>query len=328
VQFVCKSRAIGAQLVDETCPDLGKVSGIILHLPEQHDTALTTTGEVGSVSVRQAQSDAQLIELWLHGRSRHTQRAYHADAERFIGSVPKTLHQITLADLQAFADRLASSELQPASRHRTLSSVKSLFSFGHRLGYLPFDVARPLRLPGIRNRLSERMLDESEVHRMIALEPNPRNSTLLTLLYAAGLRVSELCGLCWCDLQQRDEGGQITVHGKGEKTRTILLPSSVWAKLVVLRGEANDHEPVFRSRKRGALMPTQVWRIVVKAAQRADIPKEVSTHWLRHAHASHALDRGAPIHLVQGTLGHPSVATTGRYLHARPTDSSAKYLPL
>jgi integrase/recombinase XerD len=69
-----------------------------------------------------------------------------------------------------------------------------------------------------------------------------------------------------------------------------------------------------------------VWRIVRAAAARAGISLAVSPHWLRHAHASHALDRGAPIHLVQATLGHASVATTGKYLHARPTDSSARYL--
>ncbi|MBU4356156.1 MAG: tyrosine-type recombinase/integrase, partial [Proteobacteria bacterium] len=62
------------------------------------------------------------------------------------------------------------------------------------------------------------------------------------------------------------------------------------------------------------------------AAIRAGIEGAVSPHWLRHAHASHALDRGAPIHLVQATLGHASVATTGKYLHARPDDSSARYL--
>lgn len=64
----------------------------------------------------------------------------------------------------------------------------------------------------------------------------------------------------------------------------------------------------------------------LKAAARAGLPAEVSAHWLRHAHASHALDRGAPIHLVQATLGHASVATTGRYLHARPSASSARFL--
>ena len=70
----------------------------------------------------------------------------------------------------------------------------------------------------------------------------------------------------------------------------------------------------------------EVHRIVKAAAARAGLSAAVSAHWLRHAHASHALDRGAPIHLVQATLGHSSVATTGRYLHARPNDSSSRYL--
>jgi integrase/recombinase XerD len=69
-----------------------------------------------------------------------------------------------------------------------------------------------------------------------------------------------------------------------------------------------------------------VKRIVKAAANRAGIEAPVSPHWLRHAHASHALDRSAPIHLVQATLGHASVSTTGKYLHARPEDSSARYL--
>jgi hypothetical protein len=85
---------------------------------------------------------------------------------------------------------------------------------------------------------------------------------------------------------------------------------------------------VFRSRKGGSLDQSAVHRIVKAAAERAGLSAEVSAHWLRHAHASHSLDRGAPIHLVQQTLGHASVATTGRYLHARPTDSSARSLGL
>ena len=72
----------------------------------------------------------------------------------------------------------------------------------------------------------------------------------------------------------------------------------------------------------------QVWRIVRKAARRAGIELNVSPHWLRHAHGSHALDRGAPIHLVQATLGHASVATTGKYLHARPKESSSRFLAI
>jgi site-specific recombinase XerD len=69
-----------------------------------------------------------------------------------------------------------------------------------------------------------------------------------------------------------------------------------------------------------------VHQVVKAAAERAGLSAAVSAHWLRHAHASHSLDRGAPIHLVQQTLGPASVATTGRYLHAGATDSSAQYL--
>jgi integrase/recombinase XerD len=294
----------------------------------------TTAGELVLVTptalavTQQAESDQHLIDLWLHGRSRHTQRAYRRDAERFLAAVEKPLHRITLGDLQQFAGQLVESGLEPTSVYRTMSAVKSLFAFGHRLGYLQFDVARPLRLPALREKLAERILEETDVLRMIALENMPRNKALLLTLYSGGFRVAELCSLKWSDLQSRDTSGQITVFGKGNKTRTVLIPQSVWTSLMSLRGDAPEHAPVFRSRKGGHLDESQVWRIVRKAAKRAGIEKAVSCHWLRHAHASHALDRGAPIHLVQATLGHSSVATTGKYLHARPADSSANYLPV
>lgn len=270
-------------------------------------------------------TDAQLVNLWLHGRGVNTADAYRMELRRFLAFVDKPVRQVTLADVQGFADSLG--RLAPASRARALAAVKSLFTFGHKLGYLPFDVARPVRLPRLRNQLAERILSERDTQRMLALEPNERNRGLLRLLYAAGVRVSEACGLRWRDLQEREEGGQITVFGKGGKTRTILLPASLWDELTGLRQDASPDAPVFVSRKKsGHLDPSQVERIVTAAARRAGIEGNVSPHWLRHAHASHALDRGAPIHLVQATLGHSSVATTGLYLHARPAESSSRYL--
>lgn len=275
--------------------------------------------------------DDHLIELWLHERSPHTQRAYRADVERFRSRAGKPFHSVTLIDLQEFANFMSGGA--PASRYRTLSAVKSLLAFGHRLGYLPFDVGRALRLPSVRNRLSERILSEADLHRILTLESNPRNRAILTLLYASGIRVSELCTLAWRDLQLNGDGGQITVLGKGGITRSIQLPASVWALISGLRKEHTvPDEPVFRSRKstkKGCfLQPVAVLRIVRTAAVRAGVKVPVSPHWLRHAHASHALDRGAPIHLVQATLGHASITTTGRYLHARPKESSSRYLPL
>jgi integrase/recombinase XerD len=293
------------------------------------EIALPTPPEALPVALAlpQASSDDQLVAIWLHGRSVHTQRAYRADVARFRRGAGKPLPSITLTDLQAFADSL--DALAAASRYRILSALKSLLAFGHRTGYLPFDVGRALRLPGVRNRLTERILPEAEIHRMLSLEPKERNRVLLTLLYASAVRVSELCSLCWRDAQANGDGGQITVFGKGDQTRSIQLPASVWKNLEKWRGDAGDDQPLFPSRKRGgSLKPLAVLRIVRQAAVRAGIDLAVSPHWMRHAHASHALDRGAPIHLVQATLGHASITTTGRYLHARPKDSSGRFLAL
>ena len=116
------------------------------------------------------------------------------------------------------------------------------------------------------------------------------------------------------------------MYGKGEKTRHVLLSAETWRELVQLRGSAGEDDAVFESQKGGCLSRVQVWNIVSQAADRAGIEKNVSPHWMRHAHASHALDRGAPVHLVKDTLGHASLATTSQYAHARPGDSSARYL--
>ena len=276
----------------------------------------------------QADSDEQLLALWLHGRSPATQRAYCSESRRFLKFVDKPLRSVKLVDIQAFMDSLA--DRAPATQARAVNVVKSLLSFAHRVGYVPFNVVAAVKAPPAKDTRAERILPEADIQRMLALERHARNRVILRLLYGAGLRVSELCGLKQRDCQPRDEAGQLTVLGKGGKTRTVLLPVSVWQDLKALSGEGSDPDaPVFRSRKKGGhLTAAQVWRIVRAAAKRAGIEADVSPHWLRHGHASHALDRGAPIHLVQATLGHSSVATTGRYLHARPRDSSGRYLAL
>lgn len=273
---------------------------------------------------RQAETDEQLLRLWLHGRPATTTRAYIADVDRFRIFVGKPLGSVTVGDVQAFSDTL--EDLSDASRARKLSAVKSLLSFGHRIGYLPFDVGRPVRLPRIKDTIAERILPEDTVLAMITLEPGQRNRALLRLLYGAGLRVSELCGLRWRDFQERDDSAQVTVFGKGGRTRHVLLSKGTWEALSAIRDDVGEDEPVFLSRKGSPLSTSQAFRIVRAAARRAGVDKDVSPHWMRHAHASHALDRGAAVHLVQATLGHSSVATTGRYLHARPTESSSKYL--
>lgn len=275
------------------------------------------------------ENDAAFVDLWLGTKlSAHTRRAYRSEIERFRRAVDKPLAWVTMADVQAYAEQLGQGSLKAATQNRALTAVKSLLSFGQQTGYLPFNVGAAIKLRPNRDTLAQRILAESEVARLIDSASEGRDRVLLKLLYVSGVRVSEVCGLKWCDAVPRQEGGQITVFGKGGKTRTILLKPKPWQQLISIRGDAGAVDPVFRSRKGGgALDPSQVRRIVYAAAKKAGLEQRVSPHWMRHAHASHALDRSAPIHLVQTTLGHASVSTTGRYLHARPNESSSFYLP-
>jgi integrase/recombinase XerD len=283
----------------------------------------------GLAPAHDGSQDAKLIELWLSTKtSAHTRRAYAAEVARFRAFVSGPISWVALADLQGWAEHLAQGNLRPASQNRSIIALKSLLAFAQQTGYVPFNVGAAVKLRPNRDKLAQRILEESEVVRLIDAAPEGRNRVLLKLLYVSGIRVSEICGLKWCDALARQEGGQITVFGKGAKTRTVLLKSKVWQQLLAIKGEAKAVDPIFRSRKGGgALDVSQVRRIVYAAAKRAGLEQKVSPHWMRHAHASHALDRSAPIHLVQATLGHASVSTTGRYLHARPTESSSFYLP-
>ncbi len=213
------------------------------------------------------------------------------------------------------------------SKRVAIGAIKSLFSFAKELGVISSNLGILVKSPKAKNRLAERILNEEEVQRVISNTTTERDRTLVRLLYFAGLRVSELCALKWRDLQPRGDAGQITVFGKGDKTRTVLVTKGVWRSLQDLKNNARKDDPVFVSGKGGHLSRSMVFHIVKDAAKRAGIDGNVSPHWLRHSHASHSLDRGAPIHLLQKTLGHSSVAITEMYLHARPTDSSGLYLP-
>ena len=278
-------------------------------------------------------TDETLIEMWLHGKATTTQRAYTGDIDRFRTFVSKPLREVTLADFQDFATYLHGLDLESSSIARPIRAVKSLLSFAYKTGYTRFNVGTLVYPPKVKDTLAERILSEEQVMRMIHMEPNHRNQVMLRLLYVSAVRVSELCDLCWRDVSPRGDGaGQITVFGKGEKTRAILLTKETYQELESLRNGATGDMPIFRSRGGGkhkgggSLDPSQVLRIVRATAKRAGIDALVSPHWLRHSHATHAQEHGAPIALVQKTLGHESIKTTAKYSHVRPGESSAAYL--
>ena len=137
----------------------------------------------------QADDDGHLIELWLHGKSANTQEAYQRDLFQFIDFADLPLRQVRLGDLQAWASRLEAKGLARATRRRKVATEKSLFSFGHRVGYLIYNVGAAITGPKVPDDLAERILTEEQLQRIIALEEDLRNHAILRLTYVSG-RVS------------------------------------------------------------------------------------------------------------------------------------------
>jgi integrase/recombinase XerD len=264
-----------------------------------------------------------ILNMWLHGKATSTQESYKRISNMFLAFINKPLVNAGLNDVQMFLDSL---QLSPNTVKTYMSIVKSLISFCHELGIMQYNVAKPIKTPKPKDCLTERIMSEQEITLMIHSETNARNKLILKMLYYCGLRASELANLTWGDLCDRTGNGQATIYGKGSKTRVVIVPTQLWRELQQLRGDAGKADPVFKSRQGDGFMTrATVWNVVKSAAKKIGLDNP-SPHWLRHGHASHSLDRGAPIHLVSQSLGHASVATTSRYLHARPSDCSSLYL--
>ena len=225
----------------------------------------------------QASSDEQMIDLWLgRYRSRMTLDAFRNDVEHFRRAVPKPFREVVLRDIQAWGLAMEAVH-KPASVARRLSVVRSLFAFAHRVGYLQWNVAAAVTMPPIEDKLAQRILTEEQVAKLLGVLRNKRDNALLRLLYIAGLRISEASGLRWRHLTPRDKGEvQLTILGKGGRTREIVIPAGMAAQLMGLRLRLDGPEdPVFRSRssaRRGVAMgPRDIWNTVRTAVRRADL---------------------------------------------------------
>lgn len=276
-----------------------------VHLPENHSGATT---------------DGQLIELWLAGRPESTQTVYRPVVAEFQAFVKKTLQEATVADLVGWMNALPGSD---ATRYRKVSTVKSLFAYAHRTGYCLFNIGLPVQCPKPLNKLHQKILEPEGVQSVIRAATAGRDRILARFLYASGARITETCELRFKDLK----GNRVSFFGKGRKTRTVMIPQAIVDELRSLRqkGDTEDSH-IFKSFSGKPLLARNARQIIGAAADEAAL--EMSPHWLRHSHASHALDNGAPIHLVQQGLGHGNVSTTSLYLHARPNDGASRFLEI
>ncbi len=166
--------------------------------------------------------------------------------------------------------------------------------------------------------------------KIINATTNQRDRCLFSLMYGCGLRISEALGITWDDLHSK----KVTVLGKGNKTRVVLVPHSIWQMLMELPrlGEyvfSVNGAPLAAGAKRPRpLDRTYIHRKMKKLAEKAGVNPKASTHWLRHSHASHAIEAGCNLRLLQQSMGHSKLETTEKYLHVNPHDGSSRFIDI
>lgn len=293
-------------------PILG-TSGLIPSPPVRTPASMTTP------TLRKIETDDHLVSLWLSGRPVTTRRVYLAEATAFLLSLPGGLRAATTADVLIYAESITGA---PATRARRISTLKSLLAFASRIAFTNTSLGSILRVPKITGRLHERLLDEAEVTGIIKEAASGRDQILVRLLYLSGLRISEAMGIRWIDLGPSG----ISVVGQGSRARTVAVPKDLLVELRSLRlASESETARVFKVAKGSPLSVRQARRIVSTAALEG-IGRPASPHWLRHAHASIALEKGCPLHVLRDSLGHSSISTTSSYCGVRPGTGSGMYL--
>lgn len=270
--------------------------------------------------------EQKLIEMWLDEKSPTTKQSYRLVIDKLTNFCDKSLKEITYNDMFDF--KISLQGMSANSVKLYVNTIKSLFRFGYKQGYFATNHADQLQPPKVNLRFDHRMLTEQEVSAIITHTTRQRDALLIRLLYNTGMRVSEICSLKWKNFKPGTDNCAVTFTGKGSKDRTIYFSLTLWQEMQQALGDMLPESPVFRSQKGGHLDPSQAWRIVQQAAARAGVEGNVSPHWFRHSHATHALQNGASLIEVRDTLGHSNIGVTDRYLHSRPGKSSSSYLKI
>jgi integrase/recombinase XerD len=280
-----------------------------------------------------------LYELRVSRRlSPNTIVAYQRDLDRLVAfseGRDRPIEALERHDLEAFVRQLMSSGLSPRSVARVVACVRGFYRFlvaeGHLQGSPADDLRAPRSWPALPRFLSidevERLLDAPDVDTPAGV----RDRTLLEVLYATGMRVTELVTLKTGNVSL--DGGFLTCTGKGAKERVVPIGrvATDWvrrylasARPAMLKGRSSSH--LFVNARGGTtLSRVGFWKIIKKYGRQTGLTKELSPHVLRHSFATHLLERGADLRVIQTLLGHADLSTTQIYTHILEARLKAVY---
>jgi integrase/recombinase XerD len=272
--------------------------------------------------------DRFLDAVWMErGLSPNTLAAYRADLtalDRWLDGHEAELTSANRGDLLAFMASRVQAGAQPRSTARQLSSFRRFYRYLLREGSLREDPTALIAMPKVGRSLP-RSLTEEEVEALLAAptvsDPlGHRDRTMLEVLYATGLRVSELVNLKLAAVNLNQ--GVLRIVGKGDRERLIPLGEEAvqWVqqfllgpRVEILLERQTDY--LFPTRRGDRMTRQAFWHIIKRYAKKANVDKELSPHTLRHAFATHLLNNGADLRVVQMLLGHSDLSTTQIYTH-------------
>jgi integrase/recombinase XerD len=272
------------------------------------------------------------VEKGLAGNSLESYKRDLARLEEWAGRASKRVEELERTDLRAWIASLSREGLAPRSVSRATSAARGFYRFLMLDGHIKRHPAEDLDTPQA-NAYLPRYLSEDEMERLLAApdtatEEGLRDRAMLELMYAAGLRISELLSLRASDVDM--DSGLLSCHGKGSKERRIPIGKSAtrWLELyraARARTTRTTHDARLFVSSLGAPLTRQfLWAAIKRYSERAGL-EHVSPHTLRHSFATHLLQRGADSRSVQSLLGHSDISTTQIYTHITDLHLRATY---
>jgi len=261
------------------------------------------------------------------GCSYHTLRAYKNDLSDFLEFIKIDPQRAEIGEIRSYLAHLGTKGIQKSSVSRVLSSIRSFYRFLHRSGYVKKNPARLVAHPRLPKKLPAFLTVDDAFNLVEAPERNSeeesqefiktRDRAILEILYGSGIRVSELVGLNMEDMNLKE--GVMRVKGKGKKERLVLIGrkaiEALKSYLSHRIAKAKDSQALFINQSGKRLTARSVHRIVVRYARKTGINSRIGPHTLRHTFATHLLQAGADLRVIQELLGHSSLSTTQRYTH-------------